>query len=72
MRFIASAFYLIEFRILLFYSFSYMVLDAKLVSSCFNWPSSASPRLSLLFRNNGLTRSTLDWVKPGPTGLSLF
>lgn len=50
---------------------SYMVLDARLLSSCFNWPSRASPRLSLLFFNNGCTVNTLDNVKPGPTGLSL-
>lgn len=49
----------------------YIVLDAKFVSSCFNCPSNAKPRLFLLLFNNGLTLNTLDNVKPGPTGLSL-
>ncbi len=47
---------------------TYMVEDAKFVSSCFNWPSKAKPRLSLLFDNVGLTVYTFDNVKPGPTG----
>jgi len=33
---------------------TYMVDDAKLVSSCFNLPSRARPRLSRLFDSNGV------------------
>lgn len=50
---------------------AYIVLEAKFVSSCFSCPSSANPRLSLLFVNSGLTINTLDCVNPGPIGLSL-
>ena len=32
---------------------TYIVDDARLVSSCFNWPSNAKPRLSLFSDNNG-------------------
>lgn len=61
------------FRIFLMFCYcSYIVLDARLLSSCFNCPSSANPRLSLLYFNNGCTVNTLLSVKPGPTGLSLF
>lgn len=54
------------------FMFAYIVLDAKFVSSCFNCPSKARPRLFLLFNKFGLTLNTFDNVKPGPTGLSLF
>jgi hypothetical protein len=47
---------------------TYNVLEAKFVSSCFNWPSRASPHLSLLLANNGMRVNTLDRVKPGPMG----
>ena len=33
---------------------TYIVDDARLVSSCFSLPSSASPRLSLLLANSGV------------------
>lgn len=46
---------------------TYSVLDAKLVSSCFSWPSSARPHLSLLLANNGVSVNTRDNVKPGAT-----
>lgn len=46
---------------------TYNVLDAKFVSSCFNWPSNAKPHLSLLFASNGVSSNTLDNVKPGWT-----
>lgn len=46
---------------------TYNVLDAKLVSSCFNCPSKASPHLSLLLASNGVSVNTLDNVKPGAT-----
>lgn len=46
---------------------TYNVLDARLVSSCFSWPSNARPHLSLLLANNGVSSNTLDKVKPGPT-----
>lgn len=45
--------------------YTYNVLDAKFVSSCFSWPSNASPHLSLLFASNGVISKTLDSVKPG-------
>lgn len=47
---------------------TYRVLEAKLVSSCFNWPSKASPHLSLLFASRGVKENTLLKVNPGPTG----
>lgn len=49
------------------WNFTYKVLDARLVSSCFNWPSSARPHLSLLLANKGVNENTLDNVKPGCT-----
>lgn len=48
-----------------FGQFTYKVLDAKFVSSCFNCPSRASPHLSLLFTNNGVKVKTFERVKPG-------
>lgn len=48
---------------------TYNVLDAKFVSSCFNWPSSARPHLSLLFANKGVSVKTFESVKPGWTEL---
>lgn len=45
-----------------------MVDEAKFVSSCFNCPSRAKPRLSLLFDRVGFTVYTFDRVNPGPTG----
>lgn len=47
---------------------SYIVEDAKLVSSCFSCPSNAKPRLSLLLASRGLTWYTFERVKPGLTG----
>ena len=53
---------------LFFYSnATYKVLDAKFVSSCFNWPSSAKPHLSLLFANRGVNVKTFESVNPGCT-----
>lgn len=47
--------------------YTYSVLDARFVSSCLSWPSSARPHLSLLFANSGVSVNTLDNVKPGAT-----
>lgn len=44
------------------------MLDAKLVSSCFNCPSRARPHLSLLLASRGVSVKTLLKVKPGPMG----
>lgn len=49
------------------FHFTYNVLDARFVSSCFNWPSRARPHLSLLLANNGVSWNTFDKVKPGWT-----
>lgn len=43
------------------------VLEARLVSSCLSWPSSARPHLSLLLASSGVSVNTLDSVKPGAT-----
>lgn len=43
------------------------MLDARLVSSCLSWPSSARPRLSLLSASVGLRENTLLRVNPGAT-----
>ena len=50
-----------------FPAITYNVLDAKFVSSCFNWPSSARPHLSLLFAKRGVNVKTFESVKPGWT-----
>lgn len=47
---------------------TYNVLDAKLVSSCFNCPSNARPHLSLLLARRGVKVNTLLKVNPGPMG----
>lgn len=47
---------------------TYNVLDAKLVSSCFNCPSKARPHLSLLLARRGVSVNTLLNVNPGPMG----
>lgn len=46
---------------------TYSVLDAKLVSSCFSLPSSASPRFSRLLARNGVSVKTLQKVELGAT-----
>ena len=51
-----------------FFICTYSVLEARLVSSCLSWPSSASPHLSLLLASSGVTVNTLLSVNPGPTG----
>lgn len=45
--------------------FTYKVLEAKFVSSCFNCPSRARPHLSLLFAKSGVSAKTFESVKPG-------
>lgn len=52
-------------KINVIYNCIHNVLEAKLVSSCFNCPSNASPHLSLLFASNGVSSNTLESVKPG-------
>lgn len=47
---------------------TYIVEDAKLVSSCLSCPSSANPLLSLLLAKSGVRQYIFDSVKPGPTG----
>lgn len=47
---------------------TYSVLDARLVSSCFNCPSNARPHLSLLLARRGVRVNTLLKVNPGPMG----
>lgn len=49
-------------------SITYSVLEAKLVSSCFNCPSNARPHLSLLLARRGVRVNTLLKVNPGPMG----
>ncbi|CAB0006902.1 unnamed protein product, partial [Nesidiocoris tenuis] len=39
---------------------THKVEDAKFVSSCLSWPSSASPHLSLLLAKSGVSENTLD------------
>lgn len=47
---------------------TYKVEEARFVSSCFSWPSSARPHLSLLLANNGVSSNVFDNVNPGPSG----
>ncbi len=47
---------------------SYRVDEAKFVSSCLSCPSSASPHLSLLLANSGVSVYTLFSVEPEPNG----
>lgn len=47
---------------------SYIVDEAKFVSSCFNFPSNANPLLSLLFANNGVNEYTFVKVEHGVIG----
>lgn len=49
------------------YTSTHIVLEARLVSSCLSWPSSARPRLSLLSASIGLRKNTLLKVNPGAT-----
>ena len=44
----------------------YVVEEAKLVSSCFNWPSRANPLLSLFLKRIGQSEYILESVDPGP------
>lgn len=46
---------------------TYNVLDARLVSSCFNLPSSARPRFSRLLARYGVSVKTLQKVELGAT-----
>lgn len=57
-----------EANVTILYLITYKVLDAKLVSSCFNCPSKARPHLSLLLARRGVRVNTLLKVKPGPMG----
>lgn len=45
---------------------AHMLVEARLVSSCFSFPSSAIPRLSLLLANRGSSVYTFSILPPGP------
>lgn len=46
---------------------THSVLEARLVSSCFSFPSSARPRFSRLLARNGVSVKTLQKVELGAT-----
>ena len=47
---------------------TYIVDEAKFVSSCFNFPSKAKPRLSLLFARSGVNEYTFVRFEQGVIG----
>lgn len=50
------------------YIYTYRVVEAKLVSCRFSWPSKAIPRLSLLEESNGVRYITFCKHEPGSIG----